>query len=247
MTEKALEATTSENGIRVEQSEEMENNINLINGGETNKEVEDIESSSSLSADIVTTEASGLSVSSLQEDIDTTEKSESNLHSEDNSGPISTVNGDITTSTAEIEHSSENSLEGTTLTTEIENQDYKEEDLIFTTEPSDSICDPQSCIPPAGFEFCRPLPARKGECCPEQYECTTETTTIIVTTEGAIIDGSSTELLISEPEKEVDKNSATESILQENTFNIVQKPKISQLLKNVFCRNPIMIHVSLCQ
>ena len=33
MTEKALEATTSENGIKVEQSEKMENNINLINGG----------------------------------------------------------------------------------------------------------------------------------------------------------------------------------------------------------------------
>ena len=38
-TDKALEATTSENGITVEQSEEMENDINLINGGEINEEV----------------------------------------------------------------------------------------------------------------------------------------------------------------------------------------------------------------
>ena len=49
-TDKALEATTSENGITVEQSEEMENDINLINGGEINEEVKDIEGFSSLSA-----------------------------------------------------------------------------------------------------------------------------------------------------------------------------------------------------
>ena len=75
MTEKALEATTSENGIRVEQSKEMENNINLINGGEINEEVEDVEGYSRLPVDIVTTEASGLSVPSLQENKDMNEKS----------------------------------------------------------------------------------------------------------------------------------------------------------------------------
>ena len=122
MTEKALEATTSENVIKVEQSEEMEYNINLINGGEINEEVEDVEGSSRLPVDIVTTEAFGLSVPSLQEDKDMNEKSETNLHSGDNSGPISTVNRNITTSTAEIEHSSEISLEGTTLTTDLMHQ-----------------------------------------------------------------------------------------------------------------------------
>ena len=57
------------------------------------------------------------------------------------------------------------------------------------------ICAERECLPPTGYDFCKPLPAREGECCPEQYECSlgeTETTTVTIPTGPVGPDGLTT-------------------------------------------------------
>ena len=60
----------------------------------------------------------------------------------------------------------------------------------------DLICASQECVPPEGYDFCKPLEVKAGECCPEQYECSEFLVVVRV--------GSTKELtkLVSSPEAE---------------------------------------------
>ena len=77
---------------------------------------------------------------------------------------------------------------------------YQDFDDVPSTNPcnlcycsfGEVICAERECLAPAGYEFCSPLPAVEGECCPSQWECNTDSTTgapittIIVTSPGPV-------------------------------------------------------------
>ena len=59
-----------------------------------------------------------------------------------------------------------------------------------TDAPTVLNCEGVTCQPPVGYESCSPISTSEGECCPDQYECSSSTTegpvTVIVTTEGTV-------------------------------------------------------------